>query len=657
MKDDIPPYPEDRDKDLVQKYQVSFKEGLDNFLCVGGIPKVPKARVEKLTEVLKKVFRGFGQFIEDTMTFALDDEGGTKGFVFVEFDGPEESARALKKIDGYQLDRNHVFSATLFSEVFQALATPDEWVPPPKEEFQERENFKYWLLDPNARDQLVTRFLDETAVFWNMKNDPPEPVYNRANWTDTIVQWSPKGSYLATFHRQGIALWGGPTWKKIVRFPHGAVRLIDFSPNENYLTTWSSETMKGEHEGKNIIVWDVRSGKPLRSFETYGQNHLWPIFKWSFDDKYLGRVGEDVISVYHTPDMGLIDKKSIKVDGVKDFSWSPKQNFIAFWTPEIGNSPARVTVMEIPSRNIIRTKNLFSVNDCKFFWQSEGDYLMVKVDRNTKTKKSIFTNFELFRLREKDIPVEVLDLKEEVITTSSWEPKGNHFLTLHGEGPNALVTIYSIEKSIKLIKQLEKKQVNQVIWSPRGQMVIFAALGAPSNGSIEFYHIESMETMATVQHDFCSDIEWDPTGRYLITTVSNWKYATDNGYIIWDFRGKQLHHHIQDKFFQVLWRPRPPTLLSKEKLKEIKKNLKEYSVAFNKQDESKDTKASTAARDRRRRLLEEWNDFMRRVEDEYQQQKGIRFDIRGYASDDEGENETIEEFIEEVLEEHKSLVK
>ena len=36
---------------------------------------------------------------------------------------------------------------------------------------------------------------------------------------------------------------------------------------------------------------------------------------------------------------------------------------------------------------------------------------------------------------------------------------------------------------------------------------------------------------------------------------------------------------------------RPPTLLSKEQIKEIKKNLKKYSVKFNQKDAQRSTKA------------------------------------------------------------------
>lgn len=51
------------------------------------------------------------------------------------------------------------------------------------------------------------------------------------------------------------------------------------------------------------------------------------------------------------------------------------------------------------------------VYQCKLYWQNQGEFLCVKVDRHTKTKKSTFCNLEIFRVREKDYPVEVVELK------------------------------------------------------------------------------------------------------------------------------------------------------------------------------------------------------------------------------------------------------
>jgi translation initiation factor 3 subunit B len=45
--------------------------------------------------------------------------------------------------------------------------------------------------------------------------------------------------------------------------------------------------------------------------------------------------------------------------------------------------------------------------DINIFWHPQGDYLAVKVDRFTKTRKSTYTGFELFSIREKGIPMDV----------------------------------------------------------------------------------------------------------------------------------------------------------------------------------------------------------------------------------------------------------
>ena len=42
------------------------------------------------------------------------------------------------------------------------------------------------------------------------------------------------------------------------------------------------------------------------------------------------------------------------------------------------------------------------------FWHPHGDYLAVKVDRYTKTRKTTYTSFELFSVKGRDIPMEVL---------------------------------------------------------------------------------------------------------------------------------------------------------------------------------------------------------------------------------------------------------
>lgn len=188
-------------------------------------------------------------------------------------------------------------------------------------------------------------------------------------------------------------------------------------------------------------------------------------------------------------------------------------------TNGIYSNKSQVSLIQIPSKEELRQKNLFSVSDCKMYWQSNGDYLAVKVDRYTKTKKSTYTGFELFRIKERDIPIEVLELenKNDKIIAFAWEPKGHRFAVIHGEAPKLDISFYSMRGAnntgrISKLTTLKGKNANALFWSPAGRFIIFAGLKT-QNGTLEFYNVDELETMASGEHFMCTDIEWDPTGR------------------------------------------------------------------------------------------------------------------------------------------------
>ena len=47
----------------------------------------------------------------------------------------------------------------------------------------------------------------------------------------------------------------------------------------------------------------------------------------------------------------------------RDFSWSPMDNKIAFWVPGKDSIPAKITIMDIPSRKEICTKSRHDVSE------------------------------------------------------------------------------------------------------------------------------------------------------------------------------------------------------------------------------------------------------------------------------------------------------
>jgi len=113
---------------------------------------------------------------------------------------------------------------------------------------------------------------DEVAIQWHNKMEPPDVAHSRQHWSDMYVAWSPLGSYLATFHKQGIALWGGASWGKIARFAHPNVKLIDFSPRENYLVTWSHEPFITPLGEKHVSISIFFSGVVYSILEKKGKD-------------------------------------------------------------------------------------------------------------------------------------------------------------------------------------------------------------------------------------------------------------------------------------------------------------------------------------------------------------------------------------------------
>lgn len=499
-------------------------------------------------------------------------------------------------------------------------------------------------------------------------------------WTEAAAIWSPRGTYLASFHPRGIKLWGrvepedpegDVEWVFVMRFEHNNVTLIDFSPCENYLVTFNGTEPERDDKRnpRALVVWDILTGKKKRGFIGPPRSMIgpdgsipWPIFQWSFDDKYFARVIENAISVYQTPDMGLVDKKSIKVPNIQQFAWSPTDTIMAYWTPEMKDSPARVTLIELPSRKEIRQKALFSVSTIVLHWQQEGKFLCCKVDRLTKSRKGQFSNFELFRVKAKDIPVEVLEYKEkDVVHAFGWEPQGCRFAVIHGysDSPGktdvSFFTMEGIQGKLKTLFKLENKTVNEIRWSPKGRFVLLAAMGTRS-GTLEWYDVNDAvarneaEPIGSNEHFQCNDVQWDPSGRFVTTSVTYWRNITENAYAIWSMYGKELCRVNVDQLYQFSWRPRPPSLLSARQEKEVKKKLKEKRERYERQDKDLRDSVSSGKAARRKEQRDAFYLLQKngneRVADEREKRK---LAMSVYQVEIEGELESITEVVETVL--------
>eukprot|EP00581_Thalassiosira_minuscula_P027724 CAMPEP_0183754012 /NCGR_PEP_ID=MMETSP0739-20130205/3300_1 /TAXON_ID=385413 /ORGANISM="Thalassiosira miniscula, Strain CCMP1093" /LENGTH=722 /DNA_ID=CAMNT_0025990603 /DNA_START=16 /DNA_END=2184 /DNA_ORIENTATION=+ len=684
-------------------------ESYQRCVVISNLPKVPEAKYEKLCKVVLKLVSRIGNLVKyegsDDMTgffMPKGDDGNTAGCAFIEFESPSDAKKAVEVLEDYKFDKNHSLHVTLYERASHLDEVEEgEFTQPEPEPFKERPNTMSWLEDSCQRDQFAVRHGKETAVYWNDGRGEPAMDYDGARekkagvtWCDYYVQWSPKGSYFATLvPNKGVILWGGKNFEKLARFAAPGVDFVVFSPQENYMMTNNNN----RNDPHAIKVFSIQTGKCLRAFPLYPKDFLDaslseaerssippPPFQWSHDDQYLARMGKDLISVFETPTMKLLDKRSLAADGIHEFQFSPKANIIAYWAPEHKNQPAHVDLISIPSRKKLRQKNLFNVTKCSMVWQEQGEYLGVKVTRHTKSKKTLYNNLELFRVNEPGIPVEMLDVKDAVMSFA-WEPQGSRFAIIHAESPSSTkvnVTFYDMFKTLEpekkkgkkggnkekqtvaevnKVETLDGKQCNCIFWSPAGRTIILAGLGDSASGTLEFYDVDS-KTLVIKEHYRANQVLWDPSGRTVATTVSqpigggHFKFAMDNGYVLWTFQGKQLAQASFEAFYQFQWRPREK-LSTKAEIAEISKNIKKYEKKFNAFDEAKKRRLRLEETKGKRKSRAEFRATMARLKEWRARQKQERIDLLGgYDSDDEDNYVTREVTIETVLSSKESVI-
>jgi translation initiation factor 3 subunit B len=142
---------------------------------------------------------------------------------------------------------------------------------------------------------------------------------------------------------------------------------------------------------------------------------------------------------------------------------------------------------------------------------------------------------------------------------------------------------------------------------------------------------------------------------YRLWLIGSSRQQPETGYNIWDFKGQDLQKHPLEKFKQFVWRPRPATLLSKDDQKRVRKNLREFSKLFDEEDAAEETNVSATLLSHRKRLIDEWNAWRNKRVKELLAEKQKSGEDREEKVDD-GELETVEEVVEDILEESEEVV-
>lgn len=398
-------------------------------------------------------------------------------------------------------------------------------------------------------------------------------------------------------------------------------------------------------------------------------NHL----KWSYDGKYLARLGCDIIQIFELPNLALLERRSLPAKDVMDFSWSPASNMVSYYSPTIGNLPAIINIVSIPDRTIVGSRKVFDVVDCKMVWQNDGDYFsacMTKVQNKKRTSVIM-----VFRMLDPLVPVEQIELSEQILHMS-WEPSGDKFVLIQGEPRNSTISLYSMgglaetkgsggkgapkgpqKKELVLLYSIPSKSYSDILWSPAGGVA--ALFNYVSETCLfELYDFENNQSLAQRKHERGNKLVWDPSGRILASaTISpipksrqTVRPVADDGFNLYSFQGSVISQMKKDRLYQFEWRPRPKDLLSPEEKKKVIKNLKKYEKKFAEEDLARKQALDSTVMAERRALAEQYLLLMRERKARCSNFKAKRVALRnGYDSDDDRHYEVTKVMEEKII--------
>ncbi|CAN6218213.1 unnamed protein product [Urochloa humidicola] len=232
----------DDDEILQNEDLPEIEMGFANSIVVDNLPAVPPEKFEKLGNVIHKIFSRAGAIKDGGFFMPVNaDTNVTYGYCFI-----EEAQHAREMCNGYKLDKFHMLVVNIFDDFERYMKDPDEWTPAETKPYTPIENLQKWLTEEKARDQFVMRAGMYMEVYWNdARQLTSELIYQHKFWTDSFIEWSPLGTYLATVHKKGSQVWGGEDkFERLMRFAHPQVELIGFSPHERFTVAISPVTLE-----------------------------------------------------------------------------------------------------------------------------------------------------------------------------------------------------------------------------------------------------------------------------------------------------------------------------------------------------------------------------------------------------------------------------
>jgi len=373
------------------------------------------------------------------------------------------------------------------------------------------------------------------------------------------------------------------------------VQDMHFSPLGTFVVTFN-RAVKGTDGVSlpNLCVWRLTlSGLATLEIAYHQKKEIKDILQWSNDESICTRInsnevnimkgndlpGGSLAKVYHKGiisfKLGSFRKKSsglaeADADGVK-------QTSIAVFNPEVGSSPARITVYPVTispsspslssssssSSSILvvvekesSSKSIFAASEAKMLFAPSGETLLVytqsDIDR-TGTSYMGSTGLLVLSCFDASLSEIVEQSKAGPVYDVQWSPTDDIFVVAAGTMPNHC-TLYNSRAERQF--EFGAAHRNTISWSPHGRFLCLAGFGNLA-GDMDFFDIHRKKKFGSACSHCAVSFGWSPDSRYFMTATLAPRMNVDNGFKIFKYNGAGpvMSLKFDGLATNCLWRP------------------------------------------------------------------------------------------------------
>ncbi|KAL0230095.1 hypothetical protein PCE1_003657 [Barthelona sp. PCE] len=589
---------------------------LSNHVVIYGFPIVDTEKAGKLKSFALRKFKDkLGKFLNFDLLFGEDDN--TFGCALVEYADADKAKECARLVQNLPFDKKHRVSAFVLSSLDEILNIGEEYTEPEMPEFEPVEYPFDYVDDPDFRSQIMYSSVDrenkrKTTLSWFKKYTDNLPVLtSRIDPAGEMrpFEFSADGRFILSYSGDHIMVFGCSDFRLISRFYHPGVRAVWFSPSGSYIVSISKESIEERQVGNRtatfainmLNVWDINQKKSTVPMKFVSPDGVHPKFKMDFsgDDRYFCFHRGDSVFFYDLHQGGRKLPTSFTTNNLHHFTCSPCATgtpVAAGFVSATNNKPGHLILFEIPSGSIIKSKTLLQTKDFNFEWHPQGRYFAVSclVGRKKTAKRSV--TIEILKMQEPEIPIEIVELGDDMKFELSFEPHGDHLsieidgkvdTTIQGAEVQSsvskrIIKIYDLNPvaqncSIRHVDTFKKRKECALVWNPVGQMFILKQ--AETLNDCEVYAFGYMHNvdrsslrneleivqLCQFENRGFNNLKISPCGQFIASIADRDAAISEGSFTVFSLDGQVLFSQKVKDIERWNWRPLPAHIFEQER--------------------------------------------------------------------------------------------